>query len=204
MFSFINLQIISTFTLLKNMAYSKSQIDRIGNLLVYITNKLGAIPKTKLLKLIYIIEEEAIKKGGSQFTDLNYLYLPMGPVSTFVNTQIDKKREALAKFINIEKQSNSTLISAKVVFNDDEFSNFDIQLIDSVLVTFGKMNTKELIDYTHRNGSPWKKLHDQYNGTPPSDKRTLNLLSLLENEDVDVKLREIAIENNAFLTYLRN
>jgi hypothetical protein len=88
------------------MAYNKSQIDRIGNLLVYITSKLGAIPKTKLLKLIYIIEEESIKKGGTQFTDLSYTYLPMGPVSTFVNTQINKRREPLFNFINIQAHGN--------------------------------------------------------------------------------------------------
>lgn len=187
------------------MAYSKSQIDRIGNLLVYITDKLGGnTPKTKLLKLIYIIEEEAIKKGGSQFTELNYLYLPMGPVSTFVNTQIDKKREPITDFIEINKQGNSILINPKKAFDDSEFSDFDIQLIDEVLSIFGKMNGKELIEYTHREGSPWKKLNDQFQGSPPSDKRTLNLLTLLDDENVNPNLRQIAKEESSFLTYLRN
>ena len=187
------------------MAYSKSQIDRIGNLLVYITDKLGGnMPKTKLLKLLYIIEEEAIKKGGSPFTELNYLYLPMGPVSTFVNTQIDKKKEPIINFIDVNKQGNSVLISPKKAFDDSEFSDFDIQLIDNVLSVYGKMNGKELIEYTHREGSPWKKLNDQYQGSPPSDKRTLDLSILLEDENVDFSLREIAKEESSFLTYLRN
>lgn len=187
------------------MAYSKSQIDRIGNLLVYITDKMGGnMPKTKLLKLIYIIEEEAIKKGGSQFTDLNYLYLPMGPVSTFVDTQIDKRREPIISFIDIKKHQNTTLISPKKAFDDSEFSDFDMQLIDDVLSIYGKMSGKELIEYTHREGSPWRKLNDQHQGNPPNDKRTLDLSTLLEHENVDFNLREVAKEESSFLAYLRN
>jgi hypothetical protein len=154
--------------------------------------------------LIYIIEEEAIKKGGSQFTELNYLYLPMGPVSTFVNTQIDKKRQPIINFIDIKKQNNSILISPKKAFDDSEFSDFDIELIENVLCVYGKMNGKELIEYTHREGSPWKKLNDKYQGSPPSDKRTLDLLTLLDDENVNPNLRKIAKEENSFLTYLRN
>lgn len=187
------------------MAYSKSQIDRIGNLLVCITNKLGGnTPKTKLLKLIYIIEEEAIKKGGSQFTELNYLYMPMGPVATFINTQIDKKKKPIISFINVRKECSSILISPKKAFDDSEFSDFDIELIDNVLSVYGNMNGKELIEYTHREGSPWKKLNDQYQGSPPSDKRTLDLLTLLDDENVNPNLRKIAKEESSFLTYLRN
>ena len=187
------------------MAYSKSQIDRIGNLLIYVTDKLGGnTPKTKLLKLIYIIEEESLKKGGCQFTELNYLYLPMGPVSTFVNTQIDKEREPLIDFIDVKKYRNSILISPKKAFDDSEFSDFDIQVIDDVLSIYGKMNGKELIEYTHREGSPWKKLNDQYQGSPPTDKRTLDLSILLEDGNINPNLRKIAKEESSFLTYLRN
>jgi hypothetical protein len=66
------------------------------------------------------------------------------------------------------------------------------------------MNGKELIEYTHREGSPWKKLNDKYQGSPPSDKRTLDLLTLLDDENVNPNLRKIAKEENSFLTYLRN
>jgi uncharacterized phage-associated protein len=186
------------------MAYNKSQIDRIGNLLVYITSKLGAIPKTKLLKLIYIIEEESIKKGGTQFTDLSYTYLPMGPVSTFVNTQIVKKREPLCNFINVEMKGKAAIISPKSSFNDDEFSDFDIQLMDEVLHKFGSWKAKDLIDYTHREGSPWKKIDNDYQQNPPADKRTLDMSILLNQKGVDSRLKNIAEEENAFIHYLKN
>lgn len=186
------------------MAYNKSQIDRIGNLLVYITSKLGAIPKTKLLKLIYIVEEESIKKGGTQFTDLSYTYLPMGPVSTFVNTQISKKRKELLDFIDIQEKGKTTLISSRIAFSDNEFSKFDIELMDDVLTKFGNWKIPDLIEYTHREGSPWKKIHDEFEQAPPANKRTLNMFVLLNQQDVNTHLKDIANEENAFMTYLKN
>ncbi len=182
--------------------YSKAQIDRIGNLLVYITNKLGPTHKTKLLKLIYILEEEAVKQSGVPFTDLSYTHLPKGPVATFVNTQIDKKRQELAQYINLTQEPESTLVSPAKEFNDDEFSEFDLQLIDEVLNRFGDCNGRELIEYTHRDGSLWKKLDDKYNGKPPKVERDFNLLALLDDEDVSEELRSIAKEEKAFIDYL--
>lgn len=184
------------------MAYSKAQIDRIGNLLVYLTEKLGPMPKTKLLKLIYIIEEESVKQSGTTFTELSYTYLPMGPVSTFVNKQIDKNRDTLGSYINIESKGSAKVISPAAAFNDDEFSDFDIQLMDSVIKNFGHLKVQELIDYTHRDGSPWERLHNQYDKNPPAQERTLDLLSLLDDESVSVDLRQTTKQEKAFLKYL--
>ena len=185
------------------MAYSKAQIDRIGNLLVYITSKLGPTPKTKLLKLIYIIEEESVKLSGMPFTALTYTYFPLGPVSTFVNTQIDKKRETIKQYITITGTSNSMVISPNAEFNGDEFSDFDLQLVDNVLAKFGSSNSDKLIDYTHRDGSLWKQLHDEHNGEiPPSGKRDFDLLKLLDEEEMDQEIRFISKEEKAFINYL--
>ncbi len=186
------------------MAYTKSQINRIGNMLVYFTSKLGAIPKTKLLKLIYILEEEAVLKSGEKFTDLEYQYWTQGPVSSFINKQIDKQRDPIANFLSIDKLANKTLVKAKSTFDDSEFSNFDISLMDSVIERFGNKNTNDLIDYTHREGSLWNNKHKKHGGQPPLDDMELDLMEILNEVDADSDLKISAQEAIFFKDYLTN
>ncbi|ADB42945.1 Panacea domain-containing protein [Spirosoma linguale] len=184
------------------MAYSQAQIDKIGNLMVYITDRLGATSKTKLLKLVYIIEEEYIKQAGVPLTPLSFTHLPKGPVSTFINNQINKNREPLNRYVRIDKVNDQCWIRPIVDFSDDEFSEFDLQVINEVLERFGRYNADALIDYTHREGSIWKQMQDEFGGPPPAKQNTLNLFRLLDSEDVDPDLRESANEYKAFVNYL--
>lgn len=184
------------------MPYSDAQIDKIGHLLVYITDKLGATSKTKLLKLVYIIEEEYIKKAGVSLTPLSFTHLPLGPVSTFINNQISKNRTPLNQYVHIEREGTLRSITPKIQFVDDEFSEFDLEIIDSVLNKFGKLSATELISYTHREGSIWKKMQDQFSGTPPNGHKTFDMSLLLEDDDVDPTLRKSASEHKAFINYL--
>ena len=183
------------------MAYTKAQINKIGNLLVYITSKLGSTPKMKLLKLVYVIEEEYVKKAGVKLTELSFTHLPMGPVSTFIDNQIKKKRDPLMQFISVRQQDSSTIIDPVVSFNDDEFSEFDLKIIDDVIKRFGSATGGQLSEYTHREGSLWKKINDQYEGSPPAQTH-IDFEQLLDDESIDSGLRQAAKEGKAFIDYL--
>lgn len=184
------------------MAYSSEQLDKIGNLLIYITSKLGVTSKTKLLKLVYVVEEEYIKQAGIPLTPLSFTHLPMGPVSTFINKQITKNKAPLNQYINVNAISNQCWIKPKVKFSDDEFSEFDLQLIDDVLARFGHMSASELSEYTHRDGSLWKKMQDQFDGPPPATQNTFDMFRLLDDEDVNPMLRDSSLERRKFVDYL--
>lgn len=184
------------------MAYSKSQIDRIGNMLVYVTSKLGSLPKTKLLKLIYILEEQSVLKTGEPFTDLKYQYWTQGPVATFINTQITKERNPITDFVFIEKQPQTTKIKAKINFNDSEFSPFDIELMDLVIQNFGSKSTQELIDYTHREDGLWANKNNEHAGQPKKEHMELNLMQILDNLDHNLDLKIAAKEATCFKDYL--
>lgn len=184
------------------MAYSSTQIDKIGNLLIYITDKLGATSKTKLLKLVYLVEEEYIKKAGVPLTPLSFTHLPMGPVSTFINNQINKNRAPLNQYVDVEPVGSQRWIKPKIQFSDEEFSEFDLEIINEVLNKFGHLNAVDLSDYTHREGSIWKKMQDRFEGRPPAGQNTFDMSLLLEDDDVDPALRVSSLEQKAFVNYL--
>jgi hypothetical protein len=64
----------------------QSNVDKIGNLIIYLVDKINEIYRqkvylTKLLKVLYIIDETAIKETGAPVTGLDYRVWKMGSVA---------------------------------------------------------------------------------------------------------------------------
>ena len=153
---------------------SGEQIDKVGNSIIYLANKIGNLSKTKILKLLYILDELSIKKSGIPFFNLKYKVWKFGPVSEEIFIDLSSDTTMLKEYIEKEVNGINTTIKPKNSFNDDEFSDNDIKLMDFVINEFGNKSAKELIQYTHRKNSPW------YNTAVNH-----SVLELLENEEIN-------------------
>lgn len=153
---------------------SDIQIDKVGNALVYLADKLDHLSKTKALKLIYILDELSIKKSGIPFFNLKYKVWKFGPVSEEIFIDLSSDTTLLKAFIKRKSEKDTLVIKPIVAFNDDEFSDNDIDLMDFVIEQFGNKSSKELISYTHRENSPWHNTAKEN-----------AVLHLLENEEIN-------------------
>ena len=154
--------------------YSKNQLEKIGNTVVYLSKKIPQLSKTKLLKLLYILDEISIKKSGIPFLNLKYKVWKFGPVSEELFIDLSSELKILENYIEKNNEEGVNFITPIVDFNDDEFSDNDIELMDLIIEKFGNKSAKELISYTHRTNSPW------YNTAKEND-----VLDLLENEVIN-------------------
>ena len=151
--------------------FSNDQLEKIGYTSIYLCNKIPYLSKTKLLKLLYILDEISIKKTGIPFLNLKYKVWKFGAVAEEIFIDLSSEITLLSKYI--EKDANSNSFKAKIDFSDDEFSDNDLQIMDDVIEKFGKKTTKELIDYTHREKSLW------YNAA-----KKHSVLELLQKEEI--------------------
>ncbi len=133
--------------------YTQEQVDKLGNTLIYLSNRINDLSKTKALKLIYILDETSIKKSGIPFLNLHYHLWKYGPVDIELFAELSNNNLSILKDY-ITKEND--YIKALKPFNNDEFSDNDIDLMDSVIETFGEKNAKELSYYTHREHSVWR------------------------------------------------
>ncbi len=143
---------------MKNMSYIKlsdDQINKVGNAIIYLLEKMGNLSKTKTLKLLYILDELSIKKSGIPFFNLKYKVWKFGPVSEEIYIDLTSEPVLLKKYIKRTLEDGSNKIKPITTFCDDEFSDNDIALMDFVIDEFGNKTSKELIDFTHRKKSPW-------------------------------------------------
>jgi uncharacterized phage-associated protein len=134
--------------------YNKFQIDKIGNAIIYLSNNIPFLSKTKALKLIYILDELSIIKYGIPFFNLNYKVWKFGPVAEDLYIELSDEPGILKDYITKIDDGTGYIKSSKN-FSDNEFTRNDLKLIDYVIQNFGSKSSKELISYTHRPNAPW-------------------------------------------------
>ena len=101
-----------------------SDKDKLGNTVVYIASHTENLSKTKLLKLLYFMEEYSVRRFHTPFLGLPY--------------------EVWQALIIGE----ATYIQAAKKFCDDEFSDNDLLVMQEVLKKYGNKSAKELEDVT--------------------------------------------------------
>jgi uncharacterized phage-associated protein len=137
------------------MAYSKEIIDKLGNAMVYLAQKVPGLSKTKLLKLLYLLEEVSVKKNKLPFFGIPFEVWQAGPVAKEVFIDLDVKPVLFGKFVSIKRGEKATYVSAKTSFNDGEFSDNDIEVLNDVIEKYGDKTASQLVKLLHRDGSAW-------------------------------------------------
>lgn len=147
------------------MEYTKSEIEKLGNTLIYIQEKLGEqISKTKAIKLLYFLEEFSIKKYGRPFLGLEWEVWHLGPISEDLYAEINEPYMLNEHIKHSHKSElDGCFIEPRHSFVDDEFSDSDIKLMDLLIKNFGHLNAKQLIEQTHLPHTLWYKIAKENN-----------------------------------------
>lgn len=82
--------------------------SKIGNLLAYISSKIEDINLRKLIKLVFLIDEESVRSRGISVTWLTYYAWEKGPVAPCIYEIKDRGGFSLNTlvFTETEKKSN--------------------------------------------------------------------------------------------------
>ena len=136
--------------------FSNSEIDKLGNAVIFLAERIKPLSKTKLLKLIYLIEEYAVRTYGLPFFNLDFSVWKLGPVSrdVFVDLSSDEP-VLLANYITRTISDGSVFINPRKAFSDEEFSDNEMDLLEHIADTFKTTSAADLIEITHRKHSLW-------------------------------------------------
>lgn len=141
--------------LTNSAVYTKDQLAKLGNAIIYLADKIKPLSKTKLLKLIYLIEEVSVKKLNSPFFNIRFDVWKLGPVSRDLYAELTSEPALLQDYITTETSNGSVLVKAKKEFSDDEFSDLELKLLEDTVNTYRHYSAEQLIALTHRKHSPW-------------------------------------------------
>ncbi len=171
---------------------NKDEIDKLGNAIIFFSNKFPNLSKTSILKLIYLTEEYCVIKYGIPMFNLDYKVWQMGPVNVSLYFELtnDEGLKLLKDYIKIEINSTGyRFIKAIKEFSSDEFSSNDISVLEYIATEYKGWNANELIERCHENDTEWYRIAKE-NG----------LLEMFENEslatsDFKIELNKL-VEND--------
>jgi len=147
----------------------------------------GKINKMKALKLTFLADRYHLRKYGRPITNDDYFAMKLGPVASGVKDIAEKSdflddnvKEYSSQFLELKNRYN--LISKKS-FEEDVFSNSEIDALSFVWNKFGSMGEFELSPLTHQYPE-WKKYEALLESSSSSRVR-MNFEDFLEDPALD-------------------
>ena len=183
--------------------YSIEKKEKLANTVIYFAEKVPNISKTKLIKLLYLLEEFYVKKYNIPFLDIDFEVWQAGPVNRETYIELSDKPIILKGYIERKCVEDNTYILPIKKFSDDEFSDDEIEMMDFIITHFKDKTAKELVDYVHRPGSAWYNIAKQAGLLPLFKNHSLNSSEekidfefFCENEGGIAKYREQKMFNS--------
>ena len=139
--------------------------EKNGALLAYIAKNIPNIHLRKLLKIIYLIDEEFMKLRGFPLTWFDYYVWAKGPVAPEV---YDVKNGAFSEYVTCHKDNcgcniiESVLPSKYQVLRQmDIYSPFEMGVIDEIVFKYENATADQLTNLTHQEDSLWSTIVSQ-------------------------------------------
>ncbi len=137
---------------------------KIGNLLAYISSNVKDVNLRKLIKLVYLIDEESVCTRGLAVTWLTYYAWEKGPVAPCIY-EIKEGGKGFSQYIHVHRNSENKVIITPAIQKTEcalQFSKKELKLIDAVLNKYGKLSADELSEITHKPGGLWNMIVMKY------------------------------------------
>ena len=173
---------------IKNTIPTQFEIN--ANLITYLSEKIPNINITKLLKLLYLIDENAMISYGMRITWLDYSAWKNGPVLAELYNDLKYNKPAdLFQYIGTKTIGKETIILPKVKTNLDCFSRKGIRVINSIINDYKDKSASWLVNFLHKKGTQWSKTVTK-NKINFEHKKTSSYLINLENLIKDKPFQE--------------
>ncbi len=135
--------------------FSSENKAKLGNVAVYIAENAQMPSKTKMLKLIYLMEEYCALRYHTPFLGLPFEVWQAGPVAKDVFIDLSDGSMLLKDYVTTESDGCGSYIKALVPFCDDEFSDNELEIMQEVMNKYGSWSATDLVKLTHKEGSLW-------------------------------------------------
>lgn len=166
------------------MKLTQADRNKIGNAVVYIAQRVSNLSKTKLLKLLYLMEEYSVRRFQTPFLGLPFEVWQAGPVVKDIFIDLSETPVILDGYVEKEVEDGKTYIKATADFSDDEFSDNDITVMDDILHRYGNKTAKQLVELTHRKDGLWYATAKRNNLLEGFEQKVIN------NSDCQIDLSE--------------
>jgi uncharacterized phage-associated protein len=134
--------------------------EKLINAIIYFLKNTNYCFKTKLFKLLYILDFVHFKQTARAVTNLDYFAWEKGPVPKELFEEFANPKPDLSECIYIPKTKDPDGIfrmRAKCNFDANFFSKRELKLMKQIAYIFRDAKAEEMIEVTHLPNKPWDK-----------------------------------------------
>lgn len=136
--------------------FSEANKKKLGNAILYITQHAKYPYKTEVLKLLFLMEERMVQQYHVPFLAIPFSVWRLGPVSVDVFEELSDGPVLLDEYIYTQMNNSCIKVLPKKEFDDEEFSDAELEVMEAVMQKYGSMTSEQLINETHKVGSLWQ------------------------------------------------
>ncbi len=144
--------------------FSESSRVRLGNAVMYIAARAKYPYKTEVLKLLYLMEERMVQKYHVPMLSIPYSVWRLGPVSVDVFEELSDGPVLLADFVTLQFNGQGIMVKPDA----------ELEVMGEVMEKYGDMNSEQLIELTHREGSLWRETAKEHGLLEDFDQKRAN------------------------------
>lgn len=142
--------------------FSETSRVRLGNAVMYIAAHAKYPYKTEVLKLLFLMEERMVQKYHVPMLSIPFSVWRLGPVSVDVFEELSDGPALLSEFVTLQFNGQGIMVKPSRAFDEDEFSDAELEVMREVMDKYGDMNSEQLINLTHSEGSLWRVTAEEH------------------------------------------
>lgn len=132
--------------------------EKLINAITYFAEHTKYCGKTKLLKLLYLLDFCHFKQTGKSVTGLEYFAWEKGPVPVTLYEELSGKMNPdLKEAINIVQIDDFQKIAPKKKFADKYFTKREREVMAHIALIYRDAKAQDMIEVTHFKNEPWHK-----------------------------------------------
>lgn len=136
--------------------------EKLLNAIVFFAANTRNCGKTKLFKLLYLLDFEHFKVTGRSVTGLDYYAWEKGPVPIKLDGELDEPSGDLFEAVRIEPEQVVNFQRLNVVpqraFDPAYFSKRELRLLEGIAAAYSQANAGDMVGVTHAENGAWDKV----------------------------------------------
>ena len=108
------------------------------------------------------MEEYMVKRYHVPFLAIPFEVWQAGPVAKDIFIDLSDGPILLKDYVTTEIKETATYIKAIKAFNEDEFSECEIEMMDEILRIYGDKTAKQLVEEVHQKHTLWYTVAERH------------------------------------------
>lgn len=136
--------------------------DKLIQAIIFFAQHTKHCGKTKLFKLLYLLDFEHFRLTGRSVTGLEYYAWEKGPVPVALEDEWDEFKPDLALAIRIKPERlfsySRQTVTPRLAFDDSYFSKRELGLMREIAEKYRSHLASEMVEVTHAENGAWDKV----------------------------------------------